>query len=189
MIGSRPMRILDFDIENRPSSYWYDRPSAEVTAIAWAWVGDTKVSVAMLEPPPLHEESMRSMLKRFVEAYNMADMVAGHYITRHDLPILCGALLENDLPILGPKLAQDTKTQLVKHQDLPVSQEALAEFLGIKKTKYHMTQPMWREANRLTPEGRMLAAERVSEDVLQNMEMREELIRRNLLKPPKVWRP
>jgi len=31
-------RILDFDIENRPLSYWIpDQPTAEITAIAWAW--------------------------------------------------------------------------------------------------------------------------------------------------------
>jgi hypothetical protein len=35
------LRVLDFDIENRPLSYWYDgKSTAEITAIAWWWIGE-----------------------------------------------------------------------------------------------------------------------------------------------------
>ena len=38
VVRQRPMRVLDFDIENRPLSYLgSDFTTAEVTAIAWAW--------------------------------------------------------------------------------------------------------------------------------------------------------
>lgn len=186
MTGSRAMRVLDFDIENRPLSYWSpDRPSAELTAIAWCWVDDPKTLRVVL----LGMETVPQMLTQFREVYEAADMVTGHYITRHDLPILNGQCLENGLPNLEPKLAQDTKTQLVKHQDLPVSQEALAEMMGVASSKYHMTQPMWREANRLTSKGLALTSKRVGDDVIQHMAMRRELLKRGLLKAPRVWRP
>jgi hypothetical protein len=45
----RKLRILDFDIENRPLSYWVpDRPSAEITAIAAGWVDVKRVECWML---------------------------------------------------------------------------------------------------------------------------------------------
>ena len=42
-------RVLHFDLENRPLSYWCDdRPSAEVTAIAWSWADESKVHCWLL---------------------------------------------------------------------------------------------------------------------------------------------
>ena len=186
ILEGRLFSILDFDIENRPLTYWTpDRPSAEVTAIAWAFVDKPEDVQARL----LGQVSAREMLEDFVRAYNEADMVTGHYISRHDLPIINGALLELGMPSLGPKLVQDTSTLLVKKGDLPTSQEALAQMLGVSISKVHMTQPDWREANRLTYHGLAKTYDRVVEDVKQNMEMRKELLRRKLLKPPRVWRP
>lgn len=193
-------RILDFDIENRPLSYWVpDRPSAEVTAIAWSWNGSRHVDCAMLGQAGLDYDDLPDhvvvttdvgrILELFVAAYNEADVVTGHYITRHDLPIINGALIENGLPILDQKLASDTKTQLVKRQDLPASQEALAAYLDIRAPKVQMTQADWREANRLTPAGLVKTHKRVVGDVRQHKQMRSELIRRELLRAPKVWRP
>lgn len=192
-------RILDFDIENRPLSYWVpDRPSAEVTAIAWSWVGERRVHCALLgvhsAPAPYYGDfdvydNVAAILEAFVEAYNEADLVTGHYITRHDLPIINGALIENGLPILGQKLVSDTKTHLVKRQDLPASQEALAAYLDVRAPKVQMTQADWREANRLTPDGLTKTHKRVAGDVKQHKQMRAELINRGLLKGPTVWRP
>src|SRR5688572_7585664 len=90
-IHSRPMRVLDFDIENRPLSYLgSDFTTAEVTAIAWAWT-DTPddVTVYLLGELPLP-----SILRRFRSVFDYADMVTGHYIRGHDLPMLNGALME-----------------------------------------------------------------------------------------------
>ena len=46
--------------------------------------------------------------QEFVEAYNTADMVTGHYITGHDLPMINGALMECRMPPLGPTWVQDS---------------------------------------------------------------------------------
>jgi hypothetical protein len=180
-----PARILDFDIENRPLSYWCpDRPSAEITAIAWSWIGTQRIHCVLLG-----ESTLEEMLGRFMEEYNFADIVTGHYILRHDLPIVNGALLELGLPTMQQKMVSDTKCHLVKRADLPVSQEALAAYLGVTAPKIQMTQADWREANRLTPKGLKKTRVRVTADVRQNKEMREKLIERRLLHGPEVWTP
>lgn len=191
-------RILDFDIENRPLSYWTpDRPSAEITAIAWSWLGESKVRCALLGLPTVYtlpdgatvHTDVAEILDEFVQAYDQADIVTGHYIRRHDLPIINGALIENGMPILSQKTTTDTKLDLVKRSDLPVSQEALAAYLEIKAPKVQMTQADWRDANRLTRSGLARTYKRVVGDVKQHKVMRAELIARGLLRAPKVWRP
>jgi hypothetical protein len=194
----RPLRVLDFDIENRPLSYWYQgNCTAEVTAIAWQWIGDPedRVFCNVLTPDP---ESALVMLTNFWAAYTAADMVTGHYIRRHDLGIVQAALIENQAQMLkvdgtarrlGRKLTSDTRLDLVKFQDIAKSQEALAGMLGIRSPKEQMTQSDWREANRLTDRGIAETYRRVVGDVRQHVELRAALLDRELLNGPKVWRP
>jgi hypothetical protein len=126
---AKRLNILHFDIENRPLSYWADRPSAEVTAIAWSWADSNDVLVALLEHGRLFG------FKGFLRAYAEADMVSGHYIRKHDLPIINGALIDNGWDVLPPKLTSDTKTDMVKKGDLPASQEALCAYFNIPPQK------------------------------------------------------
>jgi hypothetical protein len=184
LLRTKTLRLLDFDIENRPLSYWADRPSAEVTAIAWSWVGERKIHSALLGEMELPE-----LLESFRVFYDQADMVTGHYIRKHDLPHLNGALMELQLPKLGAKLASDTKCDLIRRGDLPASQEALAGYLGLTAPKVHMTQADWREANRLTPEGLRRTRQRVEGDVRQHKELRERMVELGWLRLPKVWSP
>lgn len=178
-------KILSFDIENRPLSYWIpDRPTADITAIAWGWVGSRKIRFA-----GLGQDDQAVMLQAFVRDYNKADMVTGHYIRKHDLPIINGALIELGLPMLTEKMTQDTKLDLVRWKDIPASQEYLLDMLAIADRKVTMSQADWREANRLTPEGVALTKKRVVSDVRQHQKMRAALLERGLLKGPKVWRP
>lgn len=177
--------VLDFDIENRPLSYWLpDRPTAEITAIAWSFTDSKEVEVRLLG-----RDDPKEMLEAFVTAYDMADMVTGHYIRKHDLPIINGALMEFGLPPLTAKLAQDTKLDMVKKADLPATQEALSEMLDIRAPKIHMTQGDWREANRLTDKGLALTEKRVVADVKQHKQLRKAMLKAGLLKNPRVWRP
>lgn len=180
------LRILDFDLENRPLSYWYDgQTTAEITAIAAGYEPDNIQCRAIGPVRGGYEE----MLLWFVARYNAADVVTGHYIRRHDLPIINGALLEAGLKPLKPKLTIDTKEDLIKRKDLSASQEALASMLGLPEPKRHMTQGDWREANRLTPAGVAKTKERVIGDVVQHMALREALVEIGALGAPKVWRP
>jgi hypothetical protein len=183
-IRSRPLRILDFDVEARPL-HWIasDYVSSEITAIAWAWVDQPDEVTCYL----LGEVDTPTMLAAFCEAYNQADMVTGHYIIGYDLPMVNGALTEYGLPALGKKLAQDTKIHLLKRKGLSSSQENLGAMLKLEHPKVKMDQAKWRDANRLTPEGRALARERVCGDVKQHMEMRQRLLELGYLGPAKIW--
>lgn len=181
----RRLKVLDFDIENRPLTYLGgDWTTAEVTAIAAGWVGKKEVQCWALG-----QDSARTMLNEFKRLYDEADMVTGHYIRKHDLPILNGAYLELGLDTLGPKLTSDTKLDLIHRKDISASQEALAGMYGIPEPKIHMTQPGWRAANRLTPEGIILAKKRVVGDVIQHKALRQKLIEAKALKAPRAWNP
>lgn len=129
------------------------------------------------------------MLRRFVLRYDEADLVTGHYIRKHDLPIINGHLMEYGLPLLGPKMTCDTKLDMFSKADIPATQEFLSRTLGIPVDKVYMSQSDWREANRLTPEGIEETRKRVTTDVLQHMLLREEMLRRGMLGPPRVWDP
>jgi hypothetical protein len=186
-LRAHKLRILDFDIENRPLSYWIpDRPTAEVTAIAWSWIGSSAVHCALLKPD---ESSMHEMLSDFREVYDQADIVTGHYIRRHDLPILNGAMVENGLLPLDTKLTSDTKLDLINWKDLPQSQEYLSSMYGLSRPKHHMSQHEWREANRLTEAGIRATYERVTKDVRQHKQLRAHLVEAEALGPPQLWRP
>lgn len=182
---SRPVRVLDFDIENRPLSYLgQDFTTSDVTAIAWCFGPDEPMNVRLLG---IHDQAL--ILESFRAAYDQADVVTGHYIRMHDLPIINGAMLELGLPQLAPKSSCDTKLDLTRCKGVSKSQESLAAMLGIEAPKIHMTQADWRSANRLTLDGLRRTEERVTGDVRQHMAMRTELLRRGLLRPPKMWRP
>ena len=183
-------RILDFDIENMPITYYApDYPTARITAIAWAWTDQPKdIKVRVLRPE--EAASYESMLYDFLEAYLEADMVTGHYIRRHDLPIVNGALVELGYRVgLDPKMTSDTKMDLVKFSAIPKNQEFLEAIMGTKQQKVAMTQYDWRQANTFTKDGILKTIERVTSDVRGHMQMRRELVNRGLLRAPRLWRP
>jgi hypothetical protein len=183
--AARELRILDFDIENRPLSYLgMDFTTSEITAIAASFEGEDTIHTFLLGDMTVVE-----MLDAFRELYDAADIVTGHYIRRHDLPILNGAMLEMERPPLGPTLASDTKTDLKIAKGVSKSQESLAAMYGLPAPKIHMTNPMWREANRLTPEGLALTRERVEGDIVQHKQLRARLLAAGVLRAPTLWKP
>lgn len=185
LVKARPMRVLDFDIENRPLSYLgSDFTTAEVTAIAWAWCDRPENVTVYL----LGEHELPSILTSFVEAYTQADMVTGHYIKGHDLPMLNGALMECQMPPLADKPAQDTKLDLMRTKGMSLSQESLGAMFRLEHSKVQMNQSKWRAANRLTPAGLADVRQRVTGDVQQHIELRAELLRLGYLSPAGMWR-
>lgn len=183
-----PACILDFDIENRPLSYLgMDYTTSEITSIACKWIdhtdGPTSTHVVWL----LGEDDPQRMLEQFSEMYAAADMVTGHYIRNHDLPIINGALVEYDLPELPRMMTQDTKNDLIGFKGISKSQENLAAMFGLERPKVQMNQVKWREANRLTRAGLTLTEERVVADIYQHEALRQALLDRGLLKQPRPW--
>ena len=185
IVRSRPMRVLDFDIENRPLSYLgADFTTAEVTAIAWAWDHDPdNVAVRLLG-----EDDLRTILEDFMVDFARADMVTGHYITGHDLPMLNGALMECGMAPLPDTLVQDTKTHLIRSKGLSLSQESLGAMFRLDHQKVQMNQSKWRAANRLTPAGLAEVRQRVTGDVRQHLSLRRELLAHGYLSAPKAWK-
>lgn len=179
------MRVLDFDIENRPLSYLgSDFTTAEVTAIAWAWTDDPEqVSVHLLG-----EEPLAHILTLFLKSFEEADMVTGHYIRGHDLPMINGALVELGFPTLPDKMTQDTKLDLTRTKGLSLSQESLAAMFRMEHQKQSMNQAQWRAANRLTPEGLAEVRRRVVGDVQQHIELRRKILALGYLTPPRIWK-
>jgi DNA polymerase elongation subunit (family B) len=160
------------------------RPESQITAIAWSWVGEDTVHCVTLRQDLKNERAMHA---QFLAAYALADVVTGHNIRRHDLPLL------NDHAIrfgwkLPRILTQDTM-EIGAVKGLGKSQDNLAVTLGLTAEKHHMAGADWREANALTPEGNAKTRKRVIDDVLQHKALREELIRRGALRPPRLWRP
>jgi hypothetical protein len=184
-IAARPLRVLDFDIENRPLSYLgSDFTTGEVTAIAWAWADQPDDVTVYL----LGEHALPDILTAFVEAYGRADLVTGHYIKGHDLPMLNGALMECRMAPLGDMWVQDTKCDLIRSKGLSLSQESLGAMFRLSQQKVGMNQSQWRAANRLTPEGLQEVRERVTGDVKQHLALRLELLKHGYLAPPTKWR-
>lgn len=184
-VPSRAARVLDFDIENRPLSYLgSDFTTAEVTAIAWAWTDRPRAVTVRL----LGEQPLRAILREFVAAYTEADMVTGHYITGHDLPMINGALMECRMPALPDKRVQDTKTQMMRSKGLSLSQESLGAMFRLAHKKQGMNQSQWRAANRLTRAGLAEVRRRVVGDVRQHIALRQELLASGYLAAPVMWR-
>lgn len=180
----RKLRILDFDIENRPLAYLgQDYTTGEITAICACFHGERKSMRVWL----LGRDDPKEMLEGFREMYDAADLVTGHFIRGYDLPVINGAMVEYGLSSLADKLTSDTKIDLVKHKYLSASQENLCQSLGIAASKFHMTNARWREANRLTKAGIELTEKRVVADVIQHMALYKKLVELNHLAAPSQW--
>lgn len=179
----RGLRILDFDCEARPLS-WYggDFVTRELTAIAAQFIGEKRVYCWLLG----RDDPIR-MLKAFRRLYDQADMVTGHFIRGYDLPAVNAGMLEAGLPPLTAKLSHDTKLDLLRFSGLSKSQENLGALLHLEHPKVQMDQEKWREANRLTARGLALTRRRVVGDVRQHIELRARLLELGLLGPPRVW--
>ena len=184
-VQHRPLRVLDFDIENRPLSYLgSDFTTAEVTAIAWAWCDQpADVTVHLLG-----ESELSEILHTFRTAYDAADMVTGHFIRGHDLPMVNGAMMELGMAPLGDKPTQDTKLDLMRSKGISLSQESLGAMLNLEQPKVQMNQHKWRAANRLTAEGLASVRERVTGDVRQHIALRAELLRLGYLSGGVKWK-
>ncbi len=192
----KPERFLCFDLENRPLAYWYDgQTTSEITAFGWKWSDEERVHSLLLHrngnfltdsgmtlSPAMAYEGFCHQLKK-------ADVVYGHNIRRHDLPILNAGLIRRQLDPLPRLLTTDTCRDLPKMGGMSKSLENLASYYGLEGEKLKMTQHMWEEANRLKPDGIELARERVVGDVLLQERLRNKLLELQILKPPREWKP
>jgi hypothetical protein len=178
LVEGRRLRVLDLDIETRRIGFHnagrFAPDGCEPVIIAMTWDDEPEVETYSLKPR-WTERDARRMMEAFRTAYDEADLVTGHYITKFDLPILNGALLEWGMAPLGQKLVLDTKVGLIDIAGLSASQENLSALKDLEASKFHMNDNWWRKVARLTPEGLALATERVISDVIQHRMLRTEL--------------
>lgn len=180
-LSMKAPKLLDLDIENRPLSYLgHDFTTSEITAIAASFGIGQNMHCWLLG-----RDDPQWTLEEFVRLYDQADVVTGHFLRKHDLPIINGALTEYGLPPLKPKLTIDTYLDLKPIKGVSKSQESLADMLGIDAPKVGMSQKDWRAANRL--ERLDLTRARVMGDVRQHQELRLKLTELKWLNPPKMW--
>lgn len=184
--SGKTLRILNWDSECRPMHYSEFRPESQITGVAWSWIGSDDVECVVLNQDLSNE---RSMLTRFLKAFDSADIVTGHYLRKHDLPLLVDHCIRLGLDLPKPVLVQDTMIDLPKVSGLGKSQENLSETLGVPAEKHHMNGARWRVANSLDRAGREGTRTRVVSDVVQNKQLRAVLLERGLLKPPVRWKP
>jgi hypothetical protein len=183
--SGRSLRILDFDTECRPMHYSEFRAESQMTGIAWSWVGSDQVHCVVLNQDLSNE---RAMLEAFMADFNRADIVTGHYIRKHDLPLLVDHCVRLDVPLPKSLLTQDTM-DTVSVKGLGKSQENLATTFALDAEKHHMTGASWRVANTLSRDGKAGTRKRVVDDVKQHKELRRALLDRGLLRSPKLWHP
>ena len=199
-LGALPKKTsgpsLCFDLENRPSAYWYDgQTTSEITAISWKWENEDRPRTLLLRHNDFFEDDEGKLLPGdlayvlFRDELFKAGVVYGHNIRRHDLPIFQASLIRRELPPLQPLLTSDTLKDLPKTGGMARSLDNLASMYGLPGKKFHLAQHDWERANQLTDEGLALARKRVESDVLLQERLREKLLELRLLRPAMVWRP
>lgn len=188
------VRLLCWDIENRPSAYWFDgETTSQITAFGWKWLDEPKARSLLLQPNgDFVDDGGRVFGNRDAHSYFRellceAGVVYGHNIRRHDLPIFQAWLLRHKLDPLPRLLTSDTLRDYPKRKGMGASLEILVEMYGVKGKKFSMNQPMWEAANQLTPDGIALARKRVESDVVLQERLRDKLIELGLLGAPRMW--
>src|SRR5690348_18312344 len=96
--SARTLRALCFDLENRPLAYWYDgATTSQITAFGWKWRDEPDAEALLLQANGLWRFGSRTLKPEI--AYGLfrlllleADVVYGHNIRRHDLPIFQAGL-------------------------------------------------------------------------------------------------
>lgn len=193
-MSKRKLRILDFDIECRPIA-WYagEFVTKQPTVISWKFIGEKgqpsvrAIGESGINAVVLDEEA--AMIEAFRAAYDQADVVTGHYIRGFDLTVLNGACIRLGLPGLMPKLSSDTKLDFAKSSGLSKSMENLSAMFEAKHPKFPMDTAKWARANMLLPDGIATAKKRCVSDVVEHIELRQLMLDRGLLGPPKEWNP
>lgn len=193
---SGTLRLLCFDLESRPSAYWYgDATTAQITAIGWKWADEKKPRTLLLQGDGGFVGDAGDQMPAglayalFRDVLCAAGIVYGHNIRRFDLPLFQAGLLREGLPPLPSVLTTDTLRDYPKRKDMSASLENLAKLHLGDGVKLHLSVADWELANRLEPDGIQTARRRVASDVLLQERLRARLLELGLLKPPSRWNP
>ncbi len=161
----------------------------KITCVAWGWVGEDHVEVRSCGPDgiygPAAKRLRRAMLKPLLLAIREADMVTGHNLIRHDLPLLRTECLRLGLRTIDSVLVSDT-IKLGKLKGYKKGQDNIAALKGVDEQKLALNWQQWDDA--YCEVGWPLIRERCRSDVVSHKQIRLELIEDGSLKPPVRWR-
>src|SRR5690348_17068755 len=94
---SRPVRLLCFDIENKPGTFGgHDFTFSKVTAVGAMFVDETEPRGWILNRRSKNQ--MKRVARDFRRLWDDAGIVVGHNIRRHDIKILNGLYATLGLP-------------------------------------------------------------------------------------------
>ncbi len=187
----------DFDFESKPLWFWYEKPTAVLTSISFMdSVGgrpDHDSLVTEVAPLGTRAEYV-AWLRHITGVLTSADILTGHNIDRFDLPLFQAQLVRQGLPSLPILTTQDT-LRLVKKRDMSASQESLINYALLKATcpigmpiyKHHLSIPEWEDAAMGWNDEVLI--ERPMSDVHGHVHLREVLIEKGYLDPPRTWNP
>lgn len=184
----RPLKILDFDVETIAAGFadpeWVPQ---KITCVAWSWVGSNKVESRICGPGGLfgYPKRRAKMLKPLLAAIEKADMVTGHNIARFDLPIINAECMRLGLEPIREVRVQDTM-RLVRAKGFKKGQDVLGRLLRVGNEKLALDWQAWQDA--YDEYNWKTVRERAESDVLMHLEIREELLALDYLKPPTIWR-
>lgn len=194
---SRTLRIIDFDFESKPLWFWYEKPTAVLTAMShMEVVGGTinhdslTTTLADLSSPTAYTVWLADIYKLLTEA----DILTGHNIDQFDLPLLQAQLMRFGMDKLPILTTQDTR-RLLKKRDMSASQESLLNYRGLKPVcpigmpvyKDHLSMPQWEEAALGWNDADL--HERPLSDVHGHAHLRDVLAEAGYLAAPKTWQP
>jgi hypothetical protein len=185
---TRDLRVLDFDMESMAAGFadpaWVPQ---KITCIAWSWEGYDAVNSVISTQMGFFIPSIRAeMLAAFMPVYEQADMVTGHNLLRHDLPLLNAECMRLGLPKPSPKLVLDTM-RLGKTKGLKKGQDNLGGLLRTQQEKQAMDWEAWEQAYEDPTWQRV--RDRAESDVVMHKEIVVQMRERRWLKPPVVWNP
>jgi hypothetical protein len=181
-------RVLDFDIETVAAGFadpnWVPQ---KITCVAWSWVGSDRVESRICGPLGFFGKPgyRRMMLMPLLEEIAKADMVTGHNLERFDLPVINAECMRLDLEPISNVLVQDTM-RVYRAKGFKKGQDNLGRLFRIENEKLSLDWQAWQDA--YDEDGWETVRQRAESDVAMHKEMRLEMLRRDLLKPPRPWR-
>jgi hypothetical protein len=175
------MRILAFDLENKPGTYGPgDFTHGKVTALGAQFVDEDECHGWVLKRDK--PAQMKKCVREFRDLWNDADIVLGHNIRRHDVRLLNGLCTSLNLPLLPERRMIDTYSDQPKMSGLSRSLENLCDRWDCPEAKLHLSEADWEAAYDGRPEGEQKMLDRVTSDVRISIWLYRELLRRQLLR-------
>jgi hypothetical protein len=179
--------ILDFGIETIAAGFadpeWVPQ---KITCVAWSWIGSDRVESRICGPSGIFGKpaNRARMLAPLLAAIGKADMVTGHNIARFDLPILNAEAMRLGLEPIRKVFVQDTM-RLVRAKGFKKGQDTLGRLHQISAEKLALDWQAWQDG--YDEPGWGTVRRRCESDVVMHKQLRERLLERGHLKPPRAW--